>query len=357
MATPDPFQKLGRLYLDGFDLVIVRLRNDFRVFANAYFNRNRTPNMHDNFFNRFTPVWLDLIGRRKYFQAIKLWNFALGLALEWQKQNKPIKIHKGTPFYFLGVTAILNNELENGFLSMHQALKEDYRLSGGRIPQTPAFWFVTLDSSRQGQFFRLKVEQIAGFLSEKLERYCTDRGGSLDLSNFRRRFLTRRAMRDEVFFFVYLLFMLRKIEVETDKIYKRNIFSSLLNAKVLFDFCRITERVINCKNPARSSGFLGFKNEILFLSSVGIPSLSLTRHNLTNINNDFNSDFSKTMYDIILGRYSIRLTDLEKDFAVAYGIRNLGAHEMRNLPVLYYRLPEIAQSILNTTFLTVENLY
>jgi hypothetical protein len=81
-----------------------------------------------------------LLQRRRYFEGIHVWNYALGPALEWEKRNKPNKIHKGTPYYFLGVTGILNNELENGFFAMHQVLKEDKRLSGRRIPAAPAFW-------------------------------------------------------------------------------------------------------------------------------------------------------------------------------------------------------------------------
>ena len=89
---------------------------------------------------------------------MRLWEYALDLAHNWEKTNRPIKIHKGTPYYFLGVTAILNNDLENGFLAMHQALKEDYRLTQSETPQKPAYWFVTLDYPHD-HFFDKEVKK------------------------------------------------------------------------------------------------------------------------------------------------------------------------------------------------------
>ncbi len=356
MPVQNLFQELRQYHLlDGFEPISERLKNDLRVFANAYFNRNRTPADHNRFFEAFTPIWLTLINRRHYFKAMKLWQFALGLAFDWQAQNRPNKIHKGTPYYFAGVTGILNNELENGFLSFHQAMKEDQRLSDRRTPQAPALWFVTLDSSRQNQFFRAKVEQIATYLSERLDEYSTSRSGSLGLDDFRRRFLRLRRLKEEVFYFVYLMFKLRKLEIETPKILKKNILGSLLHARLLFDFCLISDKVIEYKNPVGGSQRLSFGNEISFLTRRGL--LSFNRSIFNALSGDFNLDFGSTMYNILLGRHHLHLSGIEKDFAVAYGVRNFGAHKMHNQPVLYNRMPELTQSILNTIFFTVEKLY
>ena len=167
------------------------------------------------------------------------------------------------------------------------------------------------------------------------------------------------------FFLIILLFSLRKLEFETLKKYKKNNYSSLLHGRILFDFCRVSDRAIEYKNRIRNhipaTRFLSFKQEIVYLSAQGITSLNLTNNNLANINNDFNQNFSKTMYDLLLGRYVLnprrRPTDIERDFAISYGMRNYGAHKIKTYAVLYDRLPEISQSILNTLFLTIENLF
>ena len=248
----------------------------------------------------------------------------------------------------------MNNELENGFLAMHQALQEDKRLSGRRIPATPAFWFVTLDPSIPQQLFRQKVEQISDYLAERLADYSAHRGGSLTLDEFREKFLKRRRLNEAVFLFVYSLFKLRKLLIETSKIYKRNVLSSLIHARLLFDLSLVTEKIIEYKNPSRSKR-LDFVKELKFLSSPRIALSSFDQHKITVLGNDFKKSFAKPLYGILRGRY--HLADIENDFAIAHRIRNFGAHKIENQPILYNRMSELSQRILNALFFTIEHLY
>lgn len=255
----------------------------------------------------------------------------------------------------MSVTAILNNELENGFLAMHQAMKEDERLSRGRRPEAPAYWFNTLDSSHQDQFFLRKIEEVAAYLENRLYEYSVNRGRLLRLHEFRNRFMKLRKLSEEVFFFVYSLFRIRKIIYETHEIYKKNAFSSLLHARILFDLSLVLDKVIENKNTGRSAR-PRFGEEILFLSTSPRNLLSFNRHRLSTLNTEFANDFGRTMYRLLLGNYS-HLSDIERDFAIAYGIRNRGAHKLENQAVIYNRTRELTQSLLNALFFTVENLY
>lgn len=116
------FDTLNQRYSSGTQFTYQQIKQEFEVPTNEYFDLNRSVTDHNWFFEQFTPIWLDLINNRRYFDAIKILNFAVNLALNWEKRNRPNKVHKGTPYYFLGVSGILNNELENGFLAMHQCL-------------------------------------------------------------------------------------------------------------------------------------------------------------------------------------------------------------------------------------------
>lgn len=360
-ATSDPFFKLNELYFKGFDAILENLKGDFRVFADAYFNSHRTPPDHDQFFNQFTPTWLNLVTAHRLFEAIKEWNFALGLALDWEERNKPHKIHKGTPYYFLGVSAILNNELENGFMAMHQALTEDKRLSGRKTPETPSLWFLILDSTKQNQFFKMKVDQIAAYLSDKLQEYSAKRGGSLSLDQFRKKFLRRRGLSEEVFAFIYSLFMLRKLADETGQFIKSNVFSSLLHSRLLFGLSLITDKAIEHRNPdakdPNKKKKLTFVKELKFLSSSKIGLLSFDQKKISTLADDFSSNLAKALSKILHGKFSFKMCDIERDFAIAYGIRNFGAHRIENQPILYEKLPKLSQSVINTLFFTVEKLY
>ena len=361
MATgnvTEVFQEFTRRQAAGEEITFDQLRQELEIPTTEYFNLNHNATSHNWFFEQFTGIWFGLILERRYFHAIALWDLALNLALDWENHNKPHKIHKGTPYYFLGVTGILNNELENGFLAMHQAMEEDKRLSGRRLPEAPAFWFVILDSTNQNQFFRAKVEQIANYLSERLVEYANLRAGHLSLGVMRERFLRRRRLMDEVFFFVFCIFKLRKLIVETSRIYKSNAFSSILHAKLLFDLSVIADKVIEYKNPRRRRHErLVFAEELIFLSTQH-PLLSFnTGNKIQMLNDDFNTDFSGTLAALLRRTYHLPFSGIENDFAITYGIRNFGAHKIENQPCIYKNIAQISQSILNTLFFTIEKIY
>lgn len=352
------FASLNASYFSGKQTLLFTIfYREITDAANSYFKPGQSHAEQDRFFNRFTPIWIDLINRRRYFEAINVWNFALRIASQWEKNNSPHKIHKGTPYYFLGVTAILNNELENGFLLMHQALEEDKRSLSSKNPSTPAYFFVTLDYSKQAQFFGLKVKEISEYLSERIKKYRRYRSGTLTIDQFKTKFLECADLGEEIFLFVFLLFKLKKLILETVDELKQNVFSSLIHIKVLFDVCLVMEKVIEYKNPkARRKGSkLKFSDELKFLTRRA--SLSINDSVIGQLNKDFNKDFSKTINNITKARYRLRLSKIEKDLAIAYGLRNFAAHKLEDQPVLYKNMGKLSQRLLNALFFAIEKLY
>ncbi|MBZ5529572.1 MAG: hypothetical protein LAN71_16955 [Acidobacteriia bacterium] len=351
------FHNLNECYFLGKQKLLFDIfHEEIRKAANAYFCPGQSHADHDAFFGRFTTIWLDLVRKRRYFEAIRVWNIALQLAFEWERNNGPHVIHKGTPYYFLGVTALLNNELENGFLLMHQALEEDKRALSSQTPPTPAYFFATLDYAKQGQFFRPKVEEISRYLSERIDVYSGERNGSLTIDQFKKKFLECTNLEEEVFLLVFLLFELKKLIVDTGAQLKQNVFSSLIHTKVLFDSCLVVEKAIEFKNPHSKTGAkLYFSDEIKFLSQKS--SSSIGDATVAKLNLDFKADFSKTIGDIIGSKYTLPMSDIESDFSIAYGIRNFAAHRIEDQPVLYKNMEEIVQRLLNVLFFTVEKLY
>jgi len=350
---------LNRLYLSGKQALLLNLLgNEIRKVANSYFQQGQPPAYYDQFFEKFTAVWLDLLNRRSYIEAQEIWRFALSLAFEWEDNNNQRHgIHKGTPYYFWGVTAILNDELEDGFLLMHQALEEDRRNIHPKTPQTPAYFFVTLDDTKVGQFFRPKVVEIGQYLLERIEEYRKTRNGTLDKSNFKAKFLECIDLSEEIFLFVYLLFKLKKL-VETHIAWKQNVFSSLLHAKALFDTCLVIEKVIEQKNPESKvkGAKLRLSDEIKFLSTKKVASLTVGSR-IGKLNADFDADFAGTLSNILDSKYTLTLSKIEEDLAIAYGIRNFAAHKVENQPVLYQRMGELSQRLLNALFFSIEKLY
>jgi hypothetical protein len=316
---------------------------------------------HDEFFNGFTPIWNFFLNQRRFMTAGDLWRLALNFAYDWEEKNNK-RIHKGTPYYFWGVTCILNADLENGFLLMHQALEEDKRTHKCDKPSTAAYSFVTLDHGNQKQFFKPKVEEVSRFVDEKLGAYRSRTGGALTLPDFKSKFLENSPLQEVVFYFVFTIFRLKKLIEGIDQRLKENAFSTLLQANTLLDFCLIVENVMKkqINKPTMYELLIQLSNQLSLNLHKG--SGGSGDKNLGKLNTDFKGDnFGKTLEQLLSSQYRFQdgtaLQSIEEDLAITYGFRNFGAHEIENQPVVYENFDEISKRILNALFFSVEKLY
>lgn len=310
---------------------------------------------HDGFFNNFTIIWRFFLNQGRFKNAEHLWDLALNIAYEWENKNQNERIHKGTPYYFWGVTCILNEDLEKGFLLMHQALEEDKKTHQTNTSKTPAYSFVTLDYEKQDQFFRPKVVEIAKFVDEKLNIYRSSRRGTLPLPDFKSKFLEESALQEVVFYFIFELFRLKKLLTEIDQRLTQNVFSSLLQANTIFTFCLIIDNVLKQKNPSQWR----FSDHLKFLSSKS--SLNLNDSKIGELSSAFKNDFSNTLQNLLSSQYQFQdgtaAQPIEEDLAITYGFRNFGAHKLEDQPVVYQNFDEISRRIFNAICFSVEKLY
>ncbi len=136
-----------------------------------------------------------------------------------------------------------------------------------------------------------------------------------------------------------------------------SVFGSLLEANTIFDMCVIIDEAIKSKNTTPNKQ--RFIDQVKFLCSQA--TLSLNGGKVGKLNQDFMSDFSKTLSELLSSNY--RYEDgkaprpVEEDLAIAYGFRNFGAHRIEDQPVVYQNLQEIVQRILNSLFFAVEQLF
>lgn len=312
---------------------------------------------HDRYFNNFTTIWHPFLKRGQFADAVQLWKLALSIAHEWEDIHQDKRIHKGTPYYFWAVTCILSEDLEKGFLLMHQAVEEDRETGETDRCNTPACSFVSLDHENKRQFFLPKVKEIAEFVDEKLTDYRSSRSGTLTLSDLKSNFLELTAVQEVVFYFVFELFRLKKVGRKIDQSLTHNTFGSLLQASVIFDLCRIIDNAIKHKNPNQWN----FREHLTFLSSRSSLQINNTTIGHEHLNGKFTKNFSNTLQELLDSRYRFRYIPtpqrIDEDFAITYGFRNFGAHRIENQPVIYQNFEEILQRVLNALFFCVENLY
>jgi hypothetical protein len=330
---------------------------EFKERSHDFFSKYQAQySVIDRYFNNFHPIWRLYLDMGQFKAAERLWDDVLDIVSEWETDQQ--KIHKGTPFYWLAGTAILNGELERGFALMHQALEEDIRTQNIRTPRTPAFFFVTLNYEEAHQYFRQIVLEASNFLEDKINNYTSymrNSRSNLDLPNFKSRFLEQTNILEIVFYFVYTLFKARHMLLDVRREWRQNAFSSLLETSMIFDLCLIIEEAIKEKDNTRypANRPIYFSNRVSFLSQTA----GLTIHrNLSRISADCASDFVGTLSMLLDSTYNLA-NGIEEDLSIALAFRNFAAHSIESLKLVYEKFEEIFQRVLNALFFSVETLY
>ncbi len=307
----------------------------------------------DNFFENFTPVWKPLLDAKDYVAAECVWERALDPAIAWEQANGRF-LHKGTAFYFWAVTALLRGDLDRGYLLMHQGLEED-KLNWGNLTETkPGFALVSIDSANPNQWFHQWVLDQARFLGDLLNTYTTSHSRVLDFAEFRRRFLSASTNLDTLFLFAHSV--ARIMQLKKVPYYSRqNPFAGQLGANVLFDIVLVIDAAIKEKNAAGTQ----FSQHAAFL--LNAAGSTLTVGHLTNHVQTAFANFDPACKSILDGTFrlpgAIPPTKLERDVALAYGVRNRGAHDVSSSPILWQRFDEIQQALFNVLFSVVDYLY
>lgn len=347
------------LYASTYGLPVLDV-NKFKQNSFQFFDSiKNTTNIfakHDDYFNNFTIIWRTLLDQQKFKQGEDLWKFALDIALEWEKINVPMRIHKGTPYYFWAVTCFLNDDIDKGFSLMHQAYEEDeltFSQGGPYNPaDLPAGLFLYFVPANNAQFFKQKLDIIKKFLEDYfIDNYVNRRSRTFSYTVFEQKFLRSATVTKEVkFHFNLNLFRLEKIFNRFPDTSEKNTITSLLYLETIFDLCRVFEFII--KNPTRSRE--NFLQDVKDFSSHYKSSTLLD-----NIQSqDFHTNnFMNTLQAILNSHYLINGStpdNLERDILITYGFRNFGAHRIEEHSLIVNNFNEIIRNIMNTIFLAIE---
>ena len=344
-------------YKEQIQILDVTLKLDSPIpdFMEYFDNNIDNPAAHDDYFNQVTVPWQYFMSHQLYNHAELLWDRFIKYSYGWENYTDK-RIHKGTPYYFAGVTSILARHLEQGFLLMHQALEEDKITHGANVTtDSPAYSFLTLDYGKQDRHFVDKVTEMADYVEKNVDAYRNGRDGELTYSDFKKKFLEPDSLQELTFVFVYEMFRIKGTSQEIDQRIKQNAFSSLLQVDSLFNLCLTLENAINHKNSGKGS----FSYDLEFLSEKS--GLSLNKATLDAINESFTNDFSSTLSSLINSTYTNddggKLAPIEEDLAIAWGFRNYGSHRIEAQPLIYQNYDEITSRVLNALFFSIDKLY
>jgi len=308
---------------------------------------------HDRYFENFTVLWQRLLAAGDPLRAEKVWSIALQPVLAWEAANPGRRVHKGVPFYFAGSVALAAGDLDKGYALVHQALAEDTATHGAANVDTPALALAALDWEKTDQAFRQWVLRQRPFLSALVGEYNSSRARSLTLEKVQAGFLRKSGNADESFLLAYVLARLIAL-TEIPISATRNSFIAQLQLNLLFDLTL----VIDAAAKPLSISEWKFVDRMECLSRRA--GLSLARGELRAINEAFKADFEGTLRALLEGTLSLQgrasPTGLESDVALAYGIRNRGAHHVASVELVAERFQEISQAVFNVLFLSIELL-
>ena len=312
-------------------------------------------NDHDNYFSSFTLLWKRWLLQGQFDQAEKIWQMALRPAQKWEANNPNRFIHKGTAYYFWGMTAILRGDIDKGYALMHQAVEEDKRTSGQPFPKSPATDLVTLNTTEENQAFRDWVLEQGKFLNKFLESYRGTYQKQLKLEELQIRYLANPPSIDAGFLFAYVLGRLVKLS-SVPKFALRNDFVSQLQLNLLFDLTLVIDAAIKAHNKTEET----FVKHAAFLSNqanLGINKQQLGAEINVSLKKSYDIVLNGIVNDDYILNNGVQVVGLRKDLAVTYGIRNRGAHNISYCYTVRHRFDELLQSLFNTFFLVVDTLY
>lgn len=328
---------------------------DFDVAAIQFFTDNPDNiSLQDAYFGNFSLIWNSFLNSGSYDEAERIWSIALSPALMWEQSNPGKFIHKGTPYYFWGTTALLRGDLDKGYVLMHRAVKEDVRTNNKIIPDTPSYALVSLNYEKVDQAFLQWVQLQAEYLGERQKKYSTTYGRAFTLVDFKHKFLEAPPSTDVTFLFAYTVARMMKL-ISLPQHALQSDFVAQIEANLLFDVALVIDAAIKAKNNGKKY----FIDHAEYISmQAGQP---LTNDQLREINSSFNNDFDNTLAKMTAGTFTLpngnALLQFQADVAIAYGLRNLGAHNVAAVPTISEHFQEVEQALLNVLFAVVDHLY
>lgn len=302
---------------------------------------------HTNYFELIGGGWESVLRSGMHVFAVGLIDFFIDAALDVENKSGK-QIHKGTPYYFRGVSRILAGDLVNGFMDMHLALEEDKKAMVTLNAQLPAGRFVTLKLD-SGDYFYTMIMEMNQFLEALLSHYQNHRNGQLQMGDFRSSFMENEDLYETVFLFVYNLFCANSIINRAGFHEQKSQFSSIYAAQVLSELCLIMEQVLRKKIPEDKVRMRVFLDSIKDDKNWAI--------NFQSINDDSNNNGIGYVLKLLLqgGCVYSSKSKIENDFGAAYACRNFGAHDVSAIDIIREQFSELYQRVIHSLFFVVEH--
>lgn len=315
----------------------------------------------DHLFNYFGGVCREMKKDGRHLHCIKLWIIVCNMVWDWESKNNE-KIHKGTPYHFMGQTLIEMGDIDSGFSFVFNAVEEDKR-SNKEIgnpdgyKSAPAYMFVTSADNPRNSMYPLIVENIIK-LQHYFDDYQKSLGGQITAIDFEDKFLHQPSLEEIAFFFVYNLRQLIKYEKMTRSEVLQNEFSKLKNLDLIFNLCLIVDKVLSKKysQPAKKENMIG-TNVFEYCKDKLSISEKNAKELIKNVDIKIDNDPDKVVPLLLRCNVKYKGQIIDKKMAtmiLVWHLRNYGGHNIKGQQTLITDFPEIVKHIMYALFLAIE---
>jgi len=311
-------------------------------------------------FESFAGYWRpELLGYGLLKTGVSFWQEVISLTLEWESKNKPITIHKGTPFFFLAFNCLENGDKDNGFTYLYNALEDDKKLPQLNYPQdSPAYFTATMSDKPQNYMYSLVRDQrllLSNFLIKHKSEFS-----ELKLIDFDKKFLQNLDLADVVYFFVYNFHTIFDQDRNTNQVILQNEFSRLKVLDLFFNMGLIINQILSYAASQAGATCTKMKEVIAWWAENNLGVNQTTFNSLIGTSNlNLNSQTPDQVLPTLLTNIRNPSGGIPKEvyvMLVAYKIRNHGGHNINQQQILTSRYDEILSRLFNALFLAVQIL-
>lgn len=294
------------------------------------------------------------------------WKAILGHVWKWEDSHE--KIHKGTPYYFMGEAFLALGDVPSAYTCFFNALeddKENFVHIGKNLKDAPAYRTTSLVDNSQNNLYTSVVIPLRRTLQSYIDSYNQRASQNLTIQFIDRKFLQADPLEDIKRVFVATLHELYHLEQLHATRMINNDYSRLKVVGMLFNISLVIDQIL----------------AYLFLQNIpkrkrdmakGIYQLVLQRKWINQTTDRDAGEFlSKVIPDLNGGppdqimpalldgtaTYDGRPLDIKiRSMLTTYHLRNYAGHNIEGNKILVERYEEILTTMLDAFFVSVESL-
>ena len=307
----------------------------------------------------FSGYWMNsILNSGKNILGISLWNSILEYTKNWESNNEPITVHKGTPYYFLGVNYFLLGHIDNAFVFFYNAIEDDKKLPELDYPKkAPIYQTVTLTDNTFNQMYPYVVKPLRNILERYVNRFQTDFDSNFTVQDIDKKFLQNEAFEDLTYFFVYNFMNLHDLNYEIKEDVRINEFSKLKALDQFFNLVLVIDQILKHASQNTVDG----RNMYHLIQWWAEKTLNFTQSDLDDLigrnNLNLNASTPQDVVQDLLDFIQHPAANIPKEVYVmllAYHLRNYAGHNVDRHDVLISKYDEILEKLFMAIFLAVK---